>query len=825
MTTSQIPSPSIGFYYHVRDTRLKIRPLPDISQMILKGSRGLDALTREARRLYRIQEEAYIGAGSPEVPSRDNPYHAEYYDAYDAYTALKNRWPAVTFSGSFQKRTDASMLVHSGLIGIDLDHLARSGLNPEAVRSACAQKSFTVAAFISPSGDGVKAVALVTPVPQTDVGHRRAFDQVVAAYADVAPVGVSDQSVKNPSRLCLLPHDAGRVFKRIEDTSPLEVDLSGPVPLSSPEPPPASVGNRPAHDLSDAEVDVDRDALRFVHPPDGGGGEEYNRWLAWLATLKALGFTATEVEAWSATGARYTQGEVLSRWDALPEDDLQAARDKLRGYAYNHGWRAITDPAGEPRSSDSESVYEEDDKGTDETYSRTLSRALSLGEPPWVALGHWFAERVAKHYIYYASPRASALWHYADHVWRVLPTTDHSLTDAFTSARYRLAKDLLDEGCRHLAEAVVRDKDWTANRARASDFWAGLRRGLRGPDPRPALHLLGTPDGVVDLKTGLLLPHDSSLGIRALTAGRYLPEQEAAHWRILENRLGRVFSSEVLKDFVKLAGLALTGLAQSHRAIVLVVGQSGSGKGGAVNTLIRAFGDRGIGVTVEWLERRGMSDIDAVTTDILERQPAAIAVGELGSDSSLVHKRVLSFTGNESINARRPHGSNLYGTLQAQLWSTAVKIPSFPRGTGIERRLAVLPSGTPLGAAEKDEEGGWSQELFDAVVTLACLTAADVYRPGYVAPAGPDEARSDVLSEMDPLATWLEDLPEEWHGQRMAAVLEKAKVELADPNVSATALGERVTVSARWSKKRTKQGGTYGPMRIYLKSATGMETL
>ena len=277
---------------------------------------------------------------------------------------------------------------------------------------------------------------------------------------------------------------------------------------------------------------------------------------------------------------------------------------------------------------------------------------------------------------------------------------------------------------------------------------------------------------------------------------------------------------------MQLAGLALTGLAQSHRAIVLVVGASGSGKGGAVNTIIRAFGDRGLGVPTEWLEKRGMSETDVVTADILERQPAAIAVGEMGGDSALVHRRVLSLTGNEPTGARRPHGPILYGTPRGQVWSTAVEVPRFPRRTGIERRLAVLPSGLELKAAEKDEAGGWAQELFDAVVTLACLAAAEVYHTGYVAPAGNGQTKAAVLADMDPLATWLdEDLPDEWHGLRIGGVLEKAKSDLADPKITARALGDRVSVSKRWCKRRPKEGGNNAGMTIYLKSAKGMGTL
>ena len=433
MTTPDNQSPSLGFYYNKRDTRLKTRSFPDIGNMILKGSRGLDVLTREARRLYHDQEDAFKIAGSPEEPSRKDPSHDAFYTAYDAYKVLKDRLPAVTFSGTFQKRTDASKLAHSGLIGLDLDHLARAGLDADTIRTACATLPFTAGAFISPSGDGVKVFGLVNPIPQTDSEHRRAFDQVVAAYKDVFSVDVSDPSVKNTSRICFLSHDPAAVFKSVAEVTPLEVDLSEapePEPRRHSAPTPSVSGSfsRP----SDDDAAIDRDALRFVHPPDGGGGEEYNAWLAWLATFKALGFTAAEVEVWSATGSRYTKGEVLARWETLPEDDPKNARKKLRGFAYNHGWPDIPGPVGAAQPSDETIVDVEEFTDTEETYSRTLKRALSRGEPPWYALGTWFAEKVPHQYVYYDSPQAPAWWHYDGQVWHLLLHHDSPLTNVVT---------------------------------------------------------------------------------------------------------------------------------------------------------------------------------------------------------------------------------------------------------------------------------------------------------------------------------------------------------------------------------------------------------
>ena len=268
----------VGLYRNVRDTTLKTQTIQHIANLILSGSQGLDGLTAEARRLYQAQEEAFRAAGSPDDPDRKDLAHAEYYAAYDAYTGLKAKFSCPTFSGVFKDRTDATMTAHSGLVGVDLDHLRRFGMDAKAVRDGCAIKPYTALAFISPSGDGVKPVALVDPAPTTDAEHRRAWEQVVLAYSDVAPADVSDPMAKNPSRLCLLPHDPGGYVADPRSLVPLAVDLSEPV---DPHPPgPDSTAGSASGDATDILFEEFLRHPDVVTQPRSGNGDA-EAWCPW----------------------------------------------------------------------------------------------------------------------------------------------------------------------------------------------------------------------------------------------------------------------------------------------------------------------------------------------------------------------------------------------------------------------------------------------------------------------------------------------------------------------------------------------------------------
>ena len=99
------------------------------------------------------------------------------------------------------------------------------------------------------------------------------------------------------------------------------------------------------------------------------------------------------------------------------------------------------------------------------------------------------------------------------------------------------------------------------------------------------------------------------------TLGDYLADDVEAHMAALLKRFGngKVFSPETLTEYLRLIGLALSGLAQTYRAIVLVVGESGSGKGDAANVAQRALGSLGHAIAREWLAQKSRSDIDATS--------------------------------------------------------------------------------------------------------------------------------------------------------------------------------------------------------------------
>ncbi|MCL3781168.1 VirE protein [Prolixibacteraceae bacterium JC049] len=107
----------------------------------------------------------------------------------------------VTFSGTFSNRNDKALIKHSGLLVIDFDHIP----NLSQLKNQLLQDEYfdTELLFISPSGDGLK---WIISIDLTKVNHQDYFT-AVANYINFTYQIEVDQSGKDVSRACFIPHD------------------------------------------------------------------------------------------------------------------------------------------------------------------------------------------------------------------------------------------------------------------------------------------------------------------------------------------------------------------------------------------------------------------------------------------------------------------------------------------------------------------------------------------------------------------------------------------------------------------------------------------
>jgi P4 family phage/plasmid primase-like protien len=111
----------------------------------------------------------------------------------------KKSLPAVTWSGTFERRNKNDLLQHSGLLCADLDGL---GVKIAEVRAKLVTSLHLWALFISPTGDGYKCVFRVP----ADADHKASFRAVERHVYQLTGLQI-DQACSDVSRLCFLSYD------------------------------------------------------------------------------------------------------------------------------------------------------------------------------------------------------------------------------------------------------------------------------------------------------------------------------------------------------------------------------------------------------------------------------------------------------------------------------------------------------------------------------------------------------------------------------------------------------------------------------------------
>jgi len=136
----------------------------------------------------------------------------------DERNELKKQLPCVLFSGEFKERNNKSLIKHSGLIVLDFDQIDLSW--KEYLKTL----PFIYAAWVSPSGDGVKALVKIS----TD-NHRGHFLALEEEFDNL------DKSGKDPARIAYESYDPdiyinenSEVFTKYVEETVFKADIKVP---------------------------------------------------------------------------------------------------------------------------------------------------------------------------------------------------------------------------------------------------------------------------------------------------------------------------------------------------------------------------------------------------------------------------------------------------------------------------------------------------------------------------------------------------------------------------------------------------------------------
>jgi len=142
---------------------------------------------------------------------------------------IKKQLPAICFSGTFNKRSDLSIVEHSGLICLDFDGYNKTK-DLLSDKEKLTKNKFIYSVFVSPSGNGLKALV---KIPQDVDNHVNYFNSLEKHFSSP----YFDKTCKNISRVCYESYDPliyvnpnSSVWDVIEDVEYKEVIANRDMP-------------------------------------------------------------------------------------------------------------------------------------------------------------------------------------------------------------------------------------------------------------------------------------------------------------------------------------------------------------------------------------------------------------------------------------------------------------------------------------------------------------------------------------------------------------------------------------------------------------------
>ena len=322
------------------------------------------------------------------------------------------------------------------------------------------------------------------------------------------------------------------------------------------------------------------------------------------------------------------------------------------------------------------------------------------------------------------------------------------------------ATDLIRSVCRQTA--VRADNPKVAAKLASAGTVGGVERLARADRRHAATTdewdadpwLLNTPDGVVDLKTGRMRPHERADRMTKITTAT--PSGDCPTWRqFIDEVTGG--DKELQSYLQRMVGYALTGSTQEH-ALFFLYGTGANGKSVFVNTLATILGDYATNAPMDsFMETR----TDRHPTDMAGLRGARfVAAIETEQGKRWAESKLKNLTGGDKISARFMRQDFFEFFPQFKLFVAGNHKPAIRNiDEAMKRRLHLIPFTITVPPERRDKN--LQQKLLaerDGILAWAVQGCLDWQRHGRLSPPQRVvEATEEYFEAEDALGRWLDE--------------------------------------------------------------------
>jgi putative DNA primase/helicase len=275
--------------------------------------------------------------------------------------------------------------------------------------------------------------------------------------------------------------------------------------------------------------------------------------------------------------------------------------------------------------------------------------------------------------------------------------------------------------------------------------------------------LVGTPGGVVDLRTGQIRPAKPEDMISRVTAIAPAPKgTPCTEWNTFTHRIfrkeGGTPDTELICYMERMMGYALCG-DKTEQKFIFAWGSGGNGKGVYFNTIAGIFGDYARHASADTFMARHFDP--PTPTDVADLHGARLVVAsELPEGKAWDEPKLKKMTGQDTVQARNLYARQFHYVPTYLLCFQGNVKPTFKNvGEAIERRLDMVPFLQNIPKEERkpeltkklqDEWPAIFRRLIDAC--LQWQKDKKIETPAVVA-----EASREYLENEDVIGQWLKE--------------------------------------------------------------------
>lgn len=343
---------------------------------------------------------------------------------------------------------------------------------------------------------------------------------------------------------------------------------------------------------------------------------------------------------------------------------------------------------------------------------------------------------------------------------------------------------------------------------------------------------LNCQNGIINLRNGELLPHDSSFLMSKIAYSEYdTTGKKPERWLAFMDEV--TAGDKGLQDYIqKCVGYSLTGSTREQCAYFLY-GMGNNGKSTFLDTINDLLGGYAANAQPETIMMRKFGDGGALS-DIARLKSARFVTAEEPTEGVRLNEGLLKqLTGGSKVTCRFLYGDEFEYLPEFKIWVATNHKPVI-RGTdlGIWRRIKLIPFEVTIPPEKVDKNLKYKlREEFPQILRWAVEGCLKWQREGLEEPAKVQVAVKDYKQEMDVLASFMEqcividyDCKETVGASDLFRVYSRWAKENNEFEMSSNKFGREITKKMP-EKQKTASGIVYKSIKLteYAKKLSGTQ--